>query len=94
MTKRKTDQHQTDFVPHGSDQHAALLGLRKGEDGEWVLDDPTIYGPAARPEFLEHVLRQKVAALNTPPEIPDNAPDMDIPPDQRGRYSRFEMPNE
>ena len=54
-----------DYVPHGSDQHAGLLGLRKAEKDDepqrdgWALQDVTMY----RPEYLVQILRQKVSEL-------------------------------
>lgn len=66
---------RADYVEHGSDDHAALLGLRKAtdEDGKlvidgWTLEDITQYGPAASDEFLMRVLRQKINELTM--EIP------------------------
>jgi len=58
---------QTDFIEHGSKEHAAFLGLKKAQDKDpyqcegWTLVDITQYGPAARPEFLQAILQQKVA---------------------------------
>lgn len=82
------------YMRHGSEQHAALLGLRRAgaddvpELDGWTLADITAYGPAARPEFVEQVLRQKVMALNSAvpkpqsddPGAPDYAPPMFVPP--------------
>lgn len=62
---------QPDYVEHGSDRHAALLGLRKAEEGDepqlegWTLIDLTAFGPAARPEYKREVLRQKVSSLTS-----------------------------
>jgi hypothetical protein len=74
MAKRKQGPAgNPDYIEHGSDRHAAMLGLKKAEahdvpqlDG-WALQDVTQYGPSARPEFLEQTLRQKVSELTTPP---------------------------
>lgn len=58
-----------DYVEHGSDRHAAMLGLRRAEDGEkfqmdgWTIEDITQYGPAASDDFLNRVLVQKVNEL-------------------------------
>ena len=67
-----------DYVPHGSDQHAQMLGLRKAtsddkhvKDG-WTLADPTAFGPAAREDFLEAMLAQRVNELVTPPAMPQS----------------------
>ena len=69
---RAEPEEQADYVEHGSDEHAALLGLRKAteEDGEfvidgWALEDITTYPPSVTPEFLKRVLRQKVNELTT-----------------------------
>jgi len=84
-----------DHIEHGSEQHAAMIGLRRagGEDtyqvDGWTLADITAFGPAARPEFLEQVLRQKVAVLTSPvpvlqsddPNAPNYAPPMWMPPE-------------
>ena len=62
-----------DYVEHGSDRHAALLGLKKAENGDvpqldgWTLEDIVSFGPHASKEFLEQFLRQKVNELYTPP---------------------------
>ena len=64
-----------DFVERGSDRHAAMLGLRRAEEGEqlaidgWTLEDITQYGPAASDDFLTRVLRQQVNELTS--EIPE-----------------------
>ncbi len=87
---------QTDFVKHGSDQHAALLGLKKaGKDDEfqiegWTLIDTTMFGPQVTDRYLSEVLRQKVATLKSPPPLPQSedprrpnyAPKLWVPNDQ------------
>lgn len=72
---------QTDFVAHGSDRHAFLLGLKKAGDDDrlvvdgWTLEDVTMFGPACTIEFLEQFLLQKVNELNTEmPEIQSRDP--------------------
>ena len=75
MAKRKQSKkgQYSDRVEFGSDRHAGMLGLRPAsEDDEpqrddWALIDITAYGPAARPEFLREVLRQKVNTLQSGP---------------------------
>jgi len=74
---------QTDYIEHGSQEHAGLLGLRKAakednlELNSWTLEDMTAYGPQATMDFLKEVLRQKVSELTGPaPKVPDNAPPM------------------
>jgi hypothetical protein len=76
MAKRKVGPAGNyDYVEHGSDQHAAMLGLKKAEDHDvpqvdgWALQDPTQFGPAARPEFIEQFLRQRVSELTTLPPV-------------------------
>lgn len=82
-----------DYIAHGSDGHAAFLGLVKANEGDepqqdgWMLADITMYGPSARPEYLKRVLAQKVSELTTlPPETqsenplaPHYAPPMWVP---------------
>jgi hypothetical protein len=74
--KRKTGPAGNyDYVEHGSDQHAALLGLRKAEEDDtlvyqgWTLADVTTWGPTATPLFLKNILRSKVSELTTPPPV-------------------------
>ena len=70
-----------DFIKHGSDQHAAILGLRKAtpedaydRDG-WTLVDVTAFGPQASEAYIKEVLRQKVTTLKAgPPPIPPKSP--------------------
>ena len=58
-----------DYVPHGSDEHAELIGLRKAEADEelvvdgWTLADRTAWGPQATESYIKEVLRQKVAEV-------------------------------
>jgi len=66
-------------VEFGSDQHAGLLGLKKASEDDvpqldgWALIDVTVHGPAARPEYLREVLRQKVSTLQSgPPPTPQS----------------------
>jgi len=60
-----------DYVPHGSDQHAGLLGLKKaGKDDapqldEWAHADITMWGVTATEKFLMEKLRQKVSELHS-----------------------------
>ena len=91
--KAKNEPTNLDYIAHGSDGHAAFLGLVKAEEGDepqqdgWTLADITMYGPSARPEFLRRVLAQKVSELTTlPPEtqsedprLPNYAPTMWVP---------------
>lgn len=66
---RTTKQTRSDFVQHGSDKHAALIGIRKAtEDDElkykgWALVDMTAFGPQTTMAYLKEVLRQKVSVL-------------------------------
>lgn len=82
-----------DYVAHGSARHAALLGLveaTKDDVPQWegyALADLTMYGPAARPEFLLQTLKQKVSELTSPslavqskdPLAPNYAPPLWLP---------------
>jgi hypothetical protein len=70
------------YIAHGSDEHAAMLGLVKGTGGKWQLEDITQYGPNARKEFLDAVLAQKVSELETLPTPPKNAPSLWVPADE------------
>ena len=60
---------QTDYVPHGSDKHAGMLGLKKASEADkpqldgWALEDIVSYGPNVSPDFLEAMLRGKVNEL-------------------------------
>jgi len=71
-----------DYVQHGSDAHAELIGLRKAEEGEelqlegWTLADRTAWGPQATESYIKEVLRQKVA------EVKAGAPPMPQTDDQ------------
>ena len=69
---------QTDYVEHGSEQHAAVLLLRPAREGDayvqedsqgrqWTLLDTTAFGPQATEAYIREVLRQKVSELDTPP---------------------------
>jgi len=85
-----------DYIAHGSDQHASLLGLIKATPEDepqyngWALADITMYGPSARPEYLRRVLMQKVSELTIlPPETqsddplaPNYAPTMWVPSEE------------
>ena len=60
-----------DYVPHGSDEQAGMLGLVKAEKDDvpqlngWALQDITMYGPNATDKFLEQKLRQLVNDLTS-----------------------------
>ncbi|GAG10030.1 unnamed protein product, partial [marine sediment metagenome] len=62
-------EKQADYIAHGSDKHAGMLGLRKAKEDDrpqtdgWALEDIVSYGPTVSPEFLEQLLRQKVNEL-------------------------------
>lgn len=84
----KKDKKQTDYVAHGSLQHANLLGLRKVEAGEvtdlilegWTLADPTAPGPQVTDTYLRELLRSKVSVLQSgKPVVPPGAPPMFVP---------------
>ncbi len=69
---------QTDYVEHGSDRHAGMLGLKKASEedkpqtDDWALEDIVSYGPTANKEFLEQLLRQKVNELTSKIPIPQS----------------------
>ena len=83
----------TDYIAHGADEHAALLGLRKAEEDDdpkyrgWALDDITLWGPNATDKFLLNILKQKVNELKSPvlkvqsddPALPNYAPPLWTP---------------
>ena len=71
---RREPEEQTDYVKPGSDEHAAMLGLRKStdEDGKfvldgWALDDITNFPPHVPDEYLVRTLRGKVSELTAGP---------------------------
>lgn len=84
-----------DYIAHGSDGHAAFLGLVKAEEDDepqrdgWTLADITLWGPSVTAEYLKRILAQKVSELTTlPPEVqsddplaPNYAPTMWVPSD-------------
>ena len=65
-------QTQTDYVEHGSDQHALMLGLRKAKDGEpfvvdgWTFASLTQFGAAARDFYIQQMLEERVGELRMP----------------------------
>ena len=78
MTKKGRNP---DYVEHGSDRHAGLLGLRKAEKDDepqldgWALEDMTMWGPTATDKFLMLMLRQKVNELKSkPPKMQSEDP--------------------
>lgn len=85
---------QNDYVPHGSERHLALLGLRPAAKEEtelvfegYTLADPTFAGPAATERYLAETLRQKVREFKSRPQMmqsddpfaPNYAPKMFTP---------------
>ena len=66
-TRKPGPAGNMDYIPHGSDAHAELIGLRKAEGSEelvvdgWTLADRTAWGPQATESYIKEVLRQKVA---------------------------------
>ena len=81
-------KEQTDYIQHGSDAHAALMGLRKAKaddtlqiDG-WTLQDMTMFGAQATETFIRETLRQKVSELKAGiPSVPAYARPMWQPTD-------------
>ena len=80
----------TDYIAHGSEGHAAILGLipdKAAPDG-YRLADPTAFGPQATQSYIDEVLRQKVTTLKAgappmpqsiDPRKPNYAPAMFVP---------------
>lgn len=75
-TVRHDPTVQTDRIERGSDEHAAMLGLREStdEDGEyvvdgWTLEDITNFPPTVTPEYLKRMLRQKYNELTMEPPV-------------------------
>ena len=64
-----------DYVEHGSDRHAGLLGLREAQEDDdpqldgWALEDMTMWGPTATDKFRMQMLRQKVNELKSKPPV-------------------------
>jgi len=60
-----------DYVEHGSDRHAAMIGLRKADKEDtlqfhgWTLADMTLFGPGVLEGYVREVLRQKGVTLET-----------------------------
>ena len=71
-TPPEEPEEQADHVEHGSDNHAAMLGLKKAKDYDkpqldgWALEDIVSWGPTTTQEFLENTLRGKVNELTIP----------------------------
>lgn len=69
------DKKITDFIAHGSEKHAAILGLipdKNAPDG-YRLADPTAFGPQATKDYVDEVLRQKIATLKAgAPPVPQS----------------------
>jgi hypothetical protein len=83
---------QTDYVKHGSPQHAAILGIVEDKTNSlgYRLLDATAFGPQATQAYLDEVLRQKVAELKAGeppypqsehPGRPNYAPALWVPTD-------------
>ncbi len=87
--KARRPEDRPDYLEFGSEKHALFLGLKKaGEDDAdqidgWALADMTAYGPAARPEFLHEILRQKVNEWKSgKPQVHAGAPPLWMPAPQ------------
>jgi hypothetical protein len=70
-----------DYVEHGSERHAALLGLRKAESDDelsrdgWTLSDITNYPPETTEIWLKRLLRSLVNELaSEPPKYQSSDP--------------------
>lgn len=86
-TEDVAPEDRPDYIPHGSPEHAAFLGLMEvekdgdvapkteGPDGKWyTLQDKTMFGTAVRTEFLEAYLEQRVGELRGPVVHPEAPP--------------------
>jgi len=86
-TEDVAPEDRPDYIPHGSSEHAAFLGLREvgeeddvtpkaeGPDGLWyTIQDKTMFGTAVRSEFLEAYLEQRVNELRGPVVHPEAPP--------------------
>lgn len=75
---------QLDYIEHGSDEHAAHIGIRKAKKGDdpelviegWTLVDPHPYGVFGWAlEYRREHLRQKVSGfLTKPPTVQSDDP--------------------
>lgn len=68
-----TPKRGPDYVEHGSEKHAALLGLIPDpkSPSKYRLADGTAFGPQATQAYLDEVLRQKISTLESgPPAYP------------------------
>ena len=99
-TQVKVTAVRSDFVAHGSEQHARMLNIRpaNGEDDpdlvhkEQTFIDFTRYGFQASDRFLKATLIQKVNEWENPPQTPQSddptapnyAPAMFDPDDYEG----------
>ena len=69
---------QSGGIKHGSEAHAALLGLRKATGDDkiqhegWAFADLTQFGFNFRDEVVMDFLRQRVSELTTPPQMPQD----------------------
>jgi hypothetical protein len=68
-----------DYVKHGSDRHALMIGLRLATEDDklvkdgWTLADMTQFGPQATDDYMREVLRQKVSELTAPTPSPQSS---------------------
>jgi len=91
-------EDRPDYIPHGSELHAAYLGLRRATEADakedqvdgWALQDLTAFGVTADPHILHAILTQKVNELKGPPKpqdqdqtAPNYAPPMWLPQGMR-----------
>jgi len=69
---------QTDYMEHGSEMHATMLGLRKARESDacqvdgYAFADITKFGPAAQQWYIQQRLEQCVAELKTAPSAPQS----------------------
>lgn len=84
----KTEKEErADYIPHGSDEHAAHIGIRRGEKGDdpelviegWTLVDINPFGVFGwTKERKRDLLAQKVSGFLTKPQ-PVQSEDPDLP---------------
>jgi len=87
MAEAKKEQ-RADYIKHGSDEHAAHIGIRRSKKGDdpdlviegWTLVDVSPYGVTGwTKEAKREFLRQKVSGfLTKPPEVQSEDPQADF----------------
>lgn len=93
--RAQTAEDRADYIRHGSSEHAAFLGLVKGDNGDitftgssgtYQLDDELAaarHYPGVDPDKAARaVLKQLVGELESTPTVPATAPPMWRPIDE------------